>query len=269
MSVAFWSRFASSAFSVGMKKVTQRKKLKTTNILLCICVFVLSGCVQQPVVPEHHLKPQDRVGYIIQPSGKVNHTHMGTTIFNNMEKKYNYDWKLEKDIQKSIEENIKYHMVNLSTYGIKYFDVKDMIVAKDGKWVIGKQNLYDKLLSKLHLSAVLVIGQDTTSIITGLSPIFVESSGLASIHFLGLKRYFAVSAYNFELYWLKPKSVVSMKDLTKSTIIYDSLLTSAQKNSGFNQPKDLEHIIKPLTKQSNFYLKKCYNTVWQKETQEN
>lgn len=214
------------------------------SIIISIIALLLSGCVKQPDIPTYHLKNNDKIGYIIQPSGDVSHAHMGTTIFNNLEKTYNYNWELEKNIQKSLAKNVHKKMINLSKYHIKYTDIKDMIIAKDGQWVIAKKNQYNRLLNKLHLRAILVINQETTYVITGRDPIVMNASGLASHNFIGLKRYFAVSAYDFNLYLLQPKAVIKDKEVIKSEIIYDSMITSFQEKSGFKKPKDIDNITK-------------------------
>jgi hypothetical protein len=214
------------------------------SIILSVVILLLSGCVKQPDIPTYHLKNSDKVGYIIQPSGDVYHGHMGTTIFNNMEKTYAYKWELEKNIQRSLAKNVHKKMINLSKYNIKYSDIKDMIVAKDGQWTIGKRDQYNRLLNKLHLKAILLINQETTYVFTGRDPIVMNTSGFASHHLIGLKRYFAVSAYDFNLYLLKPKAVIRVKEVLKSEMIYDSLITSSQGKSGFKKPEDIDNITK-------------------------
>lgn len=208
-----------------------------TSILLLI-----TGCVNQPDIPEYHLNKNDKIGYIVESSGDVYHAHMGTTIFNNMEKTYKYNWKLEKSIKDSLEKNVHRKLINLSKYNIKYSDIKDMIIAKDGKWIISKKDAYKKLLNKLHLKGVILATQETTYVVTGRDPIVMKKSGLASHNFIGLKRYFAVSAYDFNLYLLQPKAVIRVKESLKSEMIYDSLITSSQGSSGFRKPENIDNI---------------------------
>jgi len=217
---------------------------KISIIVVGIVILLLNGCVKQPDIPKYHLNNSDKIGYVIQPSGDVFHSHMGTTIFNNIEKTYKYNWELEKNIQKSLAKNVHKKLVNLSAYNIKYSDVKDLIVAKDGQWVIAKKDQYHTLLNKLNLKAILLINQEATYVVTGRDPIVMNASGLASHSFIGLKRYFAVSAYDFNLYLLEPKAVINVEEAVKVEMIYDSLRASFQEKSGFKKPNDIDNMTK-------------------------
>jgi len=219
--------------------------VKKNSIYLWMMVFIfLTGCVEQPKIPKYHISKNDKIGYIIQPSGNVHHSHMGTTVFNNIEKTYKYNWHLEKNVKKGLEQNINKKLINLSKYNIKFSDVKDMMIFKNGQWIIQNKIQYNQLLNKLHLRAVILVGENTTYIETGRSPIVMNTSGLASSNFIGLKRYFAVSAYDFNLYLLQPKAIIEVKDITKSEMIYDSVFADIQKATAFKEAEDIENITK-------------------------
>jgi len=215
--------------------------MKKIGVVIGLLVMiVMSGCVKQPEIPKYHFNKSDRIGYVIEPSGNVYHSHMGTTIFNNYDQELSYSWTLEKDIQKALGKNVKRSMINLRKHGISSNDIKDMIVAENGKWVVKKEASYKKLFNELHLKAVLLVSQEDTYVSTGRDPIVMKSSGIASHSLLGLDRYFAVSAYQYNLYLLKPDAVVRVDNVQRSEIIYDTLLTEFQEKSGFKKPVDDE-----------------------------
>lgn len=217
------------------------EEMKKIGVVIGLLVMiVMSGCVKQPEIPKYHFNKSDRIGYVIEPSGNVYHSHMGTTIFNNYDQELSYSWTLEKDIQKALGKNVKRSMINLRKHGISSNDIKDMIVAENGKWVVKKEASYKKLFNELHLKAVLLVSQEDTYVSTGRDPIVMKSSGIASHSLLGLDRYFAVSAYQYNLYLLKPDAVVRVDNVQRSEIIYDTLLTEFQEKSGFKKPVDDE-----------------------------
>ena len=190
------------------------KKLGVGLLLSILMLF--SGCITQPKVPEYTINQVDKIGYIIEESGDVYHGHMGTTVFNNFEKSYAYNWHLENEIESLIKKNVKRDVISLREKGVTFAEVEDLIVAEEGKWVIKKSEAYQKLKNELGLKALLIIHQNDTYVFTGRDPVFMQRSGLASHHLLGLKRYFAVSAYNCDLYLLNPTAVVRQKDVNRA-----------------------------------------------------
>jgi len=212
--------------------------------LLFVVLVIFTGCIKQPEVPKYTINQVDKIGYIIEESGDVYHAHMGTTIFNNLEKDYAYNWQLEKEIDSLMKENVKRELINLKEKGISFSDVDKLIVAEDGKWVIKNKEAYTKLKNGLGLKAVLVIHQTGTYVQTGRDPILMKRSGLASHNLFGLKRYFAVSAYDNDLYLLNPVAIVRQPDVERASVIYDTVMSSFQERSGFEKPKDIENITK-------------------------
>jgi len=217
--------------------------MKRINVaILFVALLLFTGCINQPKVPKYNIVPSDKVGYIIESSAEVSHGHMGTTIFTNFEKNCPVNWHLENVIDEQLHNNVKREFINLKDKGIALSDITDMIMAEDGKWVLKNENIYKKLREELGLKAILVIQQRETYIETGRDPIVMSKSGIASHNFLGLKRYYAVSAYSTKLYLLKPIAVIPQKFVAKTNIIYDNVLTSFQEKSGFTKPMDNENI---------------------------
>jgi len=214
--------------------------MKQINIYLALVVFFLIGCTNQPKVPQYHINKNDKIGYVIQPSRKILHQHLGTTVFNNLKKTYDYNWHLEKDLEKILLKNIHVDLINLQKYNIKSTDIEGMIIEKDEKWVIAKNTLYQKLLQQLHLKAVIVISEKAA--VAGQNYTVFKQSGIYSSNGLGLKEYRAVCAYSPDLYLLQPKAVIHIENEDDVKLIYNSVYDSYKKESGFEKPNDIDNL---------------------------
>jgi len=209
-------------------------------IINLLVLLVLVGCTSQPKIPQYHINKNDKIGYVIQPSKSILHQHIGTTVFNNLEKNYDYNWHLEQDLEKSLLKNVHANLVNLKKYNITSSDIKDMIIAKNGKWVVVKNDIYQKLFQQLHLKAVIVINEKTQY--AGEKYIPFSQSGIYSKHVLGLKEYRAVCAYTPDLYLLQPEAVIHIENEDNTKIIYNSIYDSYKKESGFEKPNDIDNL---------------------------
>ncbi len=64
--------------------------------LACCLVLVLAGCATSLPIPSFETKHGDRVGLLVDIGDVPSHTHIGTTVFNNFERKYPYQWRLAR-----------------------------------------------------------------------------------------------------------------------------------------------------------------------------
>lgn len=232
--------------------------MKKYLAFLALTVVFFTGCINQPDVPKYTINKTDRIGYIIEMSDKTGHTHIGTTIFNNMEKTYEYDFKLHQEIDNALNKNVKTELINLTKHGYKSQDLLDIIVAKDDKWVVNKSDIYKKLIKELNLKAVVFIKGGPTTFYMYPTTWEVSASGLVSQNVFGLKRYSSILTARSSIYLLKPVGKIIVNNHPYMTIIYDSVMTSFQEKSAFKLPNDIENLskeeLKPMHKMNLFHV---------------
>ncbi len=217
--------------------------MKSSIALITLIVILFSGCVNtQPDVPKYSINKSDKIGYIIDVSNKTGHTHIGTTVFNNMEKTYDYDFKMHKEIDDLLNKKVNVELINLADLGYSSKDLVDLIIAKDEKWVVGKSDLYKKLIGELKLKAVIFIKGGPTAFYMYPKVWEISASGLVSHNIFGLKRYSSLLSAKSSIYLLKPVGKIVVNRDPYVTMIYDSIMTSFQEKSGFKAPKDIENI---------------------------
>jgi hypothetical protein len=217
--------------------------MKRFTILIVFLILLLfTGCGNvQPELPTYSISKQDRIGYIIDIKNKVEHTHMGTTIFNNFDKTYKYKWNLANYIDNSLQNKLGSNLVDLSKHGYKVDDVKDIISANDNKWIISNKTTYNKLLSELNLKAIVIFYDAPKSIFLYPYSYETKGTGLLSHHVIGIKRYFTVLGVKSTVFVLNPLAKVETEDKIVE-IIYDPLISSYEEKSGFVIPSDIENI---------------------------
>jgi len=217
--------------------------MKRNFILLILPIIVLlTGCgISQPKLPEYSVSDEDKIGYIINVENKIEHTHMGTTIFNNFNKTYNYEWNLSQYIDKYINKKMSSKLIDLSKLGYSIEALKGLIIAQDGQWIISKRDKYNKLVKDLNLKAIILINDEPNNYFSYPSSYNVEGTGLLSHHVLGMKRYFSVLGVKSHIYLLNPQGAIVTRDENLS-ILYDPLISSYEEKSGFNAPIDIENL---------------------------
>jgi len=237
------------------------KKILGFSFLL---IVLFSGCaIQQPDIPKYTINKNDKIGYIINIPKKVEHSHVGTTAFNNFEKSYLYAWEKEGIIEKQLHDNLGQELINLSLLGFKNSDFKDLIVGKDNKWVINNKTLYQKLVNDLKLKAIIVITDGPGSFFLNPYVFDVKGTGLVSSNFLGIKRFFAVLSVESQIYLFNPLAKINVNRDPLVTIIYDPMLNSFEEKSGFKIPNNIENItqseMEPVNKMNNIHLNGLIN----------
>jgi len=214
------------------------------NLVYTIIIFIgfyITGCTT-PDMPTYKINKTDNIGYIIKTNSHMIHTNIGLTVFSNFEKKYP---KLvtKQDIQHLLKQNINAKLINLKSY--KYDDLNNLIIQKDNKWVISNKKLYNELIKKYHLKAIIIVTEEDSGIYVYPSFLSTSSSGLLSRSVLGVENYYAISGFYFKLHILQPNGSINIyEDTTHGKIIYASLNDDFQKQSGFIKPADIQHLTK-------------------------
>src|SRR5438093_12025918 len=109
--------------------------MKTHALLVAL---LLAGCATAPEIPSIETKRGDRVGIVVEiaQEGPV-HSHIGTTVFNNFNKKYPYSWNLDAGVAEALARALTaagLTPVNLEAEGLRYADVTPLVVGEGDKW---------------------------------------------------------------------------------------------------------------------------------------
>lgn len=215
---------------------------KTFSLIILITIMFIGCGYTQPNIPKYKINPNDKIGYIIDIPNKVEHYHTGTTIFNNFEKTYKYNWDLDNKFTTKLKKNLSINLIDLVPLGYSSKDISDLIVAKDKEWIVAKTNNYNKLVNELGLKAVILVQDNIKNAFIYPLNFKVKGTGLLSLHSFGLKGYHSILAVKPEIYLLNPVAKIELNKNVLSTIIYSPLMSSSQELSGFNVPIDIENI---------------------------
>ena len=178
------------------------------NVILGLFVTViLSGCAGRfvPPIENVNLPKQGKIGIHLAMPEHPKHTHIGTTIFNNFVKDYEYNWQLKEEVfqnlKKQIETNTSYKVVDLSYLEIESPQQLNFVGVEKKKWVFSQSNqeLKQKLLDDGITAVLAISGQRTLAELNcsqyGCSEHYSEGYGLFTRSFLGMDRYYASSSF--------------------------------------------------------------------------
>ena len=224
------------------------------NILSLISIaFFLASCASPlgiPKVSDFKVPPGSKVGILVIEEGvHPIHTHIGTTIFNNFEKTYDSEtWTLKKELEGSLNSHLSnknlYTVVNLENEGFSFDDLNELVIYKNGEWIVddSKFSIYNKLTKELEIDAIIVAKeQEVLAYLecTGgpCTAFTTKASGLFTRSFLGIKSYWAVTAYDTNIYILNtPTNASNCKSFRKQEDVRSAFI-----RKGF-KPKDLKAI---------------------------
>src|SRR3989442_8877322 len=115
--------------------------------LLLVVLLATAGCATAPEIPPIESKRGDRVGIVVDiaQAGPV-HSHIGTTVFNNFNRKYPYSWNLDAAVAQALGRSLAsagFTPVDLEAQGLRYDDVTPLVLADGDKWKVapGKEQL--------------------------------------------------------------------------------------------------------------------------------
>ena len=182
--------------------------------LVFLATLVLAGCATTAPIPSFETRRGDRVGILVDIGDGPVHTHIGTTVFANFEKKYPYKWDLDSALAERLSNSLTtagFTVINLENEGVRYSDVTPLVVGDGERWKVapGKENTVRQLAEGKRLRAVVVVKE--TRVMTALecaggpcSERYANASGMYTRSFLGATRYNAVAAFGVNVYVLNP-----------------------------------------------------------------
>lgn len=221
--------------------------MRIVAIIVIVAAFI-SGCAGAPPLPKIELSHGDRVGLFVKVGDSPSHTHVGTTVFNNFIKKYPYNWNLDADVTRAVEQAIAdagFTAVDLRKEGLNCAEVSGLINPVEGRWQItpGKEGMIRRLREQFGIKALLVVteGSVTTALECAGGPCvarYANNSGLYTRSVFGLPPvYLAVAAYQWSVFVLDPVADVAMVDPLKTMLQYPSI-----RLFGFKAPVDFKNL---------------------------
>ncbi len=196
--------------------------------IAAITALFIAGCATSPPLPKIEAVAGDRIGVIVDVGDSPSHTHIGTTAFNNFVKKYPFNWNMNAEVTRTIEQSVKSAglvPVNLRAEGIQYADVAGLLKPSGEKWQIaaGKESTIRRLRDQLRLKALFVLKESRVQ--TDLecyggpcSERYASASGLYTRSFFGSTRYNAVAAYQWNVFVLDPLADTASADPLSSML---------------------------------------------------
>ena len=225
--------------------------MKKIFIFLLTLTFITScASLGIPKVTEFKIPPGSKIGFLVEEEVTFpTHRHVGTTVFNNFSKSYeNEKWVLkpliEENLYKYLSKDDLYKVVNLEDEGISYSDIGGLIVYKNGQWVVdsSKSSSFEKLKNQLGLDAVIVVKEQEVLAYLECAggpctSWTINSSGLFTRSFLNIKNYWAVAAFDTNIYIINtPTNAAVCESFRK----FEDLRSSNIRHSF--KPKNLKEI---------------------------
>ena len=120
-------------------------KLPFKLFSIVFMAIVVAGCASTYVPPTAGYKApeQSKIGVLVVAKENPSHTHVGTTIFNNFSKEYEYDWQLKENIFKIFEDKIEsgttYDVVDISNL-VSESDTLTFVDVVNKEWVFNEKS---------------------------------------------------------------------------------------------------------------------------------
>jgi len=202
-------------------------------------VFIGSGCSNYSKINPSkpiYISKKEKIGFLIESSDGINFTHNRHEI----QRKYQFNWSPQNDAEILLRKSIQVKWMNLAQQNFNTKDLLTLFKKQNGKYVVNNINLYQFLMSKLHLKAIVVLRHEGELLQDG-EMFYVDRPSLVSLSAFGLKRYHAISSYNYYLLDLANPSMYHIPS-EHNTLLYNSIYSSYSQNSGFKEPKNMYNI---------------------------
>ncbi|MFK8068382.1 MAG: hypothetical protein AB8D52_09055 [Gammaproteobacteria bacterium] len=208
-------------------------KVVSVYLFLIISMLTLTGCATPLPIPSFETKKGDRIGYIVEIGEGALHTHVGTTIFNNFNKKYPLKWELDSAVSEIMKNELNksgFVAVDLGIEGISSEELSSLIIDSEEKWkyASGKEKIITNLVEDRDLKAVVIVKENRVLVALECaggpcSERYADSSGLYTRSFFGLSQYFAVPAFNLNVYLLDPPADIASGETLREMLSIPSV----------------------------------------------
>lgn len=225
-------------------------KLPFKLFSIVFMAIVVAGCASTYVPPTTGYKApqQSKIGVLVVAKENPSHTHVGTTIFNNFSKEYEYDWQLKENIFKIFEDKIEsgttYDVVDISNL-VSESDTLTFVDVVNKEWVFNEKSAStrEKLIAE-GITAVVIIKETSTLAamecgMYGCSEHYSQGYGLFTRSFLGLDNYMASASFAISIETIDKPVDITRLEHVKETQTY---LAKHKPLEDFADPADFENM---------------------------
>lgn len=222
------------------------------KVLLALALsLLLSACATTyvPPTPSLNLPTKTKIGVLVVAGDSVNHSHIGTTIFNNFNTSYPFQWQMANGIfdtlKAQLERPERFEVVDLSKWNRMPLQPLNFVEVRDQNWQFTmEQDLLRKRLLAEGIQVVISV-YETPSLAYlecgnyGCNEFYSQGYGLFTRSFLGMDNYFSSAAFAISV-----ETIHQPVDLTLMPKL-DSLTHYQSKHKmldDFKDPKDFQNI---------------------------
>lgn len=187
----------------------------TAKVLLLAGVLLVSGCASftGPPRPPEAVLENGRVGIVLKMPEQVVHTHIGTTVFNNFSREYDFDLNLTKDFERQLSDNLVkagLEPVAIENSALAEFD-GHVVGLRDSIWYIKNEaESVAGIRTEYRLDALIrvwpigrhMVAMECSSM--GCNERYAEGPGLYTRGIFGLLQSMAVPGVAFEVILFEP-----------------------------------------------------------------
>lgn len=220
--------------------------------IVLVLALLMSACatVYVPPVPQYNTPAKGKIGVYIDTSDTIKHSHIGTTIFNNFNSEYEYDWRMEDTIfelvkQELAKSNSAIEVVNLKQLdGVKY-DGLNLVGISGKTWAFseGSEEMRKSLVDNGVYAVISISETPTLALLNcgqyGCSEFYSQGQGLFTRSFLGMDSYHASASYDINIELLTTPVDISMLEDVRELLSFQN---KNPKISGFHAPADFKNI---------------------------
>lgn len=214
-----------------------KNKFPHSLIFFVLAAVLLGGCATAPPVPSFETRRGDRVGILVDIGDNPTHTHVGTTIFNNFEKRYPHRWDLDAAVAGALKDTLSqagFEAVDLEAQGLRHVDLAALVVENGQAWAVasGREGAARDLAQRRGLRAVVLVKEQKTMAHLEChggpcTERYTSGAGLYTRSILGLTTRYAVPAFGMHVYLLDPPADLARTGPLRSLVARPAVLLPA------------------------------------------
>ena len=213
--------------------------------------LLLSACVSTyvPPTPSLNLPAKTKIGVLVIAGDSTKHSHVGTTIFNNFDTSYAYNWQMSDSIfdtlKSQLEQPERFEVVNLSRWNQMPLQPLNLVNVQDKNWQFNPEPevLRQRLLAEGIQVVISIYETPSLAFLQcssyGCSEFYSQGYGLFTRSFLGMDMYFSSAAFAISVETIhQPVDLTLMPKLEALT----NYQAKHHELSDFDDPKDFKNI---------------------------
>lgn len=188
-------------------------------LLASLSLMLLAACAIYPKMPAPPpLSGRDigTVGVVVEFEGSPIHTHVGTTVFNNFEKPYPFEWEMAAAIEAAFHAALAeagFQAVDVGELVREMGGVDNLVVAEGDRWVVSERRKAQAaaLANGAGIDVIVRISQPSERFLVnlecgnfGCSEHYASGWGMFSRSILGIERFVALPGFLVDVYTIAP-----------------------------------------------------------------